>query len=271
MRIAEQRLVAKTARPADCEDGIVVSEAYAAVIDGATDKTGLLIGGETGGRAVMRACGGAVRCLPEDADARSAIDCLSAAVDSVLPAGLPRHERPEAAVLVFSLSRREIWQVGDVGFWHEGVQQGGRTQRKRIDKYAAELRAGLLSAELASGADPAELAASDPGRVAIQRVLERQGVFRNNPGAGSWAYGAVDGRHVPGELITVSPVPAGIGELVIASDGYPYIAATLDESELRLAELLDADPLCIGPLLGTKGQLPGNVSFDDRAYLRIRL
>jgi len=39
-------------------------------------------------------------------------------------------------------------------------------------------------------------------------------------------------------------------------------------SEELLARLLAEDPLCIGPLKGTKGVALGNVSFDDRAYLR---
>ena len=33
--------------------------------------------------------------------------------------------------------------------------------------------------------------------------------------------------------------------------------------------LLDTDPLCINEYLATKGVMEGNVSFDDRAYVRI--
>ena len=57
--------------------------------------------------------------------------------------------------------------------------------------------------------------------------------------------------------------------VVLASDGYPRILPTLAASEEALAGLLAADPLCIGPLCGTKGVRPGNVSFDDRAYVRL--
>jgi hypothetical protein len=45
VKVAEQFLRAKTRRDKDCEDGIVVAEAYAAVIDGATDKTGFRFDG----------------------------------------------------------------------------------------------------------------------------------------------------------------------------------------------------------------------------------
>jgi hypothetical protein len=72
-------------------------------------------------------------------------------------------------------------------------------------------------------------------------------------------------------LVVVHPVPDGIDELMIASDGYPVIGETLATSESELALLLEKDPWCVAELAGTKAVLPGQVSFDDRAYLRIRL
>jgi hypothetical protein len=53
------------------------------------------------------------------------------------------------------------------------------------------------------------------------------------------------------------------------SDGYPVIGPTLAESESTLARLIGLDPWCVKELAGTKGVLEGQVSFDDRAYLRI--
>jgi hypothetical protein len=71
--------------------------------------------------------------------------------------------------------------------------------------------------------------------------------------------------------VVVHPVPEEIDELVIASDGYPFIGETLAASESELARLLAIDPWCVAELAGTKGVRPGQVSFDDRAYLRVRL
>jgi hypothetical protein len=45
----------------------------------------------------------------------------------------------------------------------------------------------------------------------------------------------------------------------------------LTASEAELAVLLEKDPWCVAELAGTKGVLSGQVSFDDRAYLRIRI
>ena len=168
-------------------------------------------------------------------------------------------------------ARPEVWQIGDVCFWHPGLGEGGIWQRKIVDRYATDLRVAILHAELANGADPVTLARNDPGREAIVGLLRHQRIFCNNTGAGEWAYPAIDGSMVPPDLVSIYHVPPGVTEIVLASDGYPCLLPTLAASEERLAELLASDPLCIGPLRGTKAVAPGNISFDDRAYLRLAL
>ena len=55
-----------------------------------------------------------------------------------------------------------------------------------------------------------------------------------------------------------------------SSDGYPFLKGTLHESEEALVCQLRDDPLCIRSFKATKGLMLGNVSFDDRCYLRFR-
>lgn len=57
-------------------------------------------------------------------------------------------------------------------------------------------------------------------------------------------------------------------DIVLASDGYPFLEPTLDQSERALAELKASDPHLISRFPTTKGFEPGLDSFDDRAYLR---
>ncbi len=57
-------------------------------------------------------------------------------------------------------------------------------------------------------------------------------------------------------------------DIVLASDGYPFLEPTLDQSERALAELKASDPHFISRFPTTKGFEPGRDSFDDRAYLR---
>jgi hypothetical protein len=269
VRVIEQFLAAKTGDPEDCEDGIVVTDGIAAVIDGATDKTGRRFVGMTGGRYAMIVCADAIRTLDPAADMATAVSHLSTALSRKLPTALPPGNRPEAVAAIWSQSRREVWQIGDVYYWHHGLAEGGERQRKTVDRYASDMRVAIIKAELAAGADPADLARHDPGRAAISCLLIRQVIFCNNPGAGEWAYPAIDGTTVPLPLVTVHRVPPDVTELILASDGYPVILPTLKASEAMLARLLEKDPLCIDVLRGTKGVTPGNASFDDRAYLSL--
>jgi len=58
---------------------------------------------------------------------------------------------------------------------------------------------------------------------------------------------------------------------VLASDGYPDLKETLAASEERLQEILDDDPLLFRKYKATKGMHEGNVSFDDRAYVKLKV
>jgi len=271
MKVVEEFLAAKTGNDADCEDGIVVTEGFAAVIDGATDKTGRKFRGLRGGRFAMLACADAVRSLEPTADVNATLAHLSVTLAGRMPENLGPAERPSAVLAIYSQAHQEVWQIGDVCFWHPGLGDSGFWQPKTVDRYATDLRVAVLQAELARGADPSALVRSDPGREAIIGLLRQQGIFCNNLGAGEWAFPAVDGSAVPPDLVTISHIPSGVTELVMASDGYPCVLPTLAASEQALARLIAGDPLCMGPLRGTKGVVPGNMSFDDRAYLRLAL
>ncbi|GGP36539.1 hypothetical protein [Saccharothrix coeruleofusca] len=271
MRVLEQFVAGKAGDDEECEDSVVVTAHFVAVVDGATDKTGHRYDGMTGGRLAMLTCLEAVRTAAPDVDAAGMVGRMSAALAARLPSGVAPQERPAAAVGVYSAARREVWQVGDVAYWHRGLPPTGVRTLSAVDHFSAGVRAAVLTAELHRGVPVEELARQDVGRAAIRDVLIRQGLFRNNAEAGEWAYGAIDGSRVPKELVEVHAVAEGVRELVLASDGYPLIFPTLAETERALRGLLADDPLCIGPLRSTKGLRPGHTSFDDRAYVRIAL
>lgn len=271
MRVLEQSVIGKTGDAELCEDGIVVTSHFAAVIDGATDKTGLRFGegGITGGRHAMLVVIDAIKELDPGADLADAVRALTRALADRLPRGLAVHQLPSAVATVYAAARHEVWQIGDVGFRFEGRP---RTQPpKHVDEINVAMRVAVLRAELIRGVPLATLAATDPGREAITPLLERQALFANNPAAGPLAYPMLDSRPVPLELISTTAVPDGTRELVLASDGYPEILATLAETEARLAVLVAEDPLCIGPMAGTKAVKRGHSGYDDRAYLRLAL
>jgi hypothetical protein len=267
VRVVEQFVRGKLDDPSLCEDAVVVTPGFAAVVDGATDVSGRSYAGVTGGRWAMLACVDAIQGLPPEADAETAVAALSAELANRIDPATPVAERPSASVTLFSAARREVWQVGDVGFRWAGRPA---PPRKRVDEIAVAFRVAVVAAEVAAGTISLNaMTGDDPGRAAARPLLARQGFFRNTPGP--YGYAAVDGRPVPGSLMVVRPVPSHVRELTIASDGYPVIENTLAESEATLTRLLARDPWCVGELAGTKGVRPGQVSFDDRAYLRLSL
>ena len=81
-------------------------------------------------------------------------------------------------------------------------------------------------------------------------------------------YAVIDGTpiYMPGtRIVTASHC------VVLASDGYPILLPTLHESEEALAQHLTDDPQNITDFIATKGLVEGNVSFDDRAYIKLTI
>jgi hypothetical protein len=270
VEIIEQFVLGKAGDPQLCEDAIVVTAHHAAVIDGATDVSGRSYGGRAGGWWAMAACRDAVEQLPSGIDSPGAVAAMTSELAARVDPELTASERPSTAVTLYSRARREVWQIGDVGFAYRGLPASVGQPRKLVDHIAASFRAAVLAAEAAAGKlSMDEVAETDPGRLAARALTGRQGALRNS--TGPYGYAAIDGRPVPASSVVVHPVPEEIDELVIASDGYPFIGETLAAAESELARLLAIDPWCVAELAGTKGVRPGQVSFDDRAYLRLRV
>ncbi|NEC16422.1 hypothetical protein G3I34_29970 [Streptomyces sp. SID8014] len=269
MRIIECSVVAKTGNPEESQDGAIVTDDFAAVVDGATDKSGRTFDGVSGGRFAMTVVMEAIGRLNAEADCAQAVTALTAALAAALPDRLPPVERPGAVAVIYSAARRELWKIGDVGFWYAGLPH--EQDQKPVDVVASAMRAAVIRAELISGTTVEELTKHDTGREAIMPLLRRQTLFANNPAAGDLAFAVLDGRTVPQELVTSTRVPSNVTELVLASDGYPEILRTLAESEKRVREMMAADPLCVDVLRGTKGLTLAGVGFDDRSYLRLEI
>jgi glycerophosphoryl diester phosphodiesterase len=132
------------------------------------------------------------------------------------------------------------------------------------------VRALILESEILRGATIEELSKTDRGRQIIWPLLERQTIFQNNLSAGEYWYPAVDGFPIPTKGILVKKIPERVTSIVLATDGYPMLGRNLRESENALKELLGRDPLLFREYKNSKGVLSGNVSFDDRAFVRLR-
>jgi glycerophosphoryl diester phosphodiesterase len=265
----------KTGNPRLCEDLIHIDKNFIAVIDGATSKTDTQWNGKTSGQVAIEIISSSLGQLPSESSARQTIDSLTLAIrgfyrkhDFLHVVKLDPKQRLSATLVIFSIVRQEIWLVGDC----QCLLGNHRISNpSKVEQILANVRALFLELELLNGTKPEQLSRKDIGREFILPLLERQYMFQNNPTAGEFWYPAIDGFPVPDEGITIRAIPNGVDSIVLATDGYPLLHATLEESEAALKQILESDPLLIRDHKATKGLVDGNVSFDDRAFVKVKL
>jgi len=263
IRAVEQFVEAKSVGRV-CEDMIVVTDHFAAVIDGASDGTGARFNGKSGGRLAAETIATAIRGLPADVDARSFADMLSAALASAVGDLRPDTRWPVACV---SADRGEVWRIGDC---HVVIGDVEHPSTFLVDEAASRFRAAVNAALLAKGTPIQKILENDPGSQARRILTDNQQHLANT--VGPWGYGCINGKTVPSEYIEVLPIPEGQAEIILTTDGYTVVQSTLSETEATLARSIRDDPAAIGELwpIG-KSTRPGANAPDDRAYLRIKL
>lgn len=269
IHIVESRLTGKHS-PETCEDGIVVTANHVAVIDGSTSKARQQMRqGMRNGRLAMLTISDVVRRLSLEAtlsdfcrEATSRIHDLYAAC-GLTDIRLTQHpeERATASVALYSLYHEEIWLIGDCQCIAEGNYHDNP---KPEEESIAQRRSVILHNLLAEGkTDSKALLHHDIGRDAIVPDIVATCHTQNID------FAVVDG--FPIALQKVKTIRTGTSDIILATDGYPFLLPTLDDSEKALSHQLDTDPLCIDTYKATKGVMEGNCSFDDRAYIRFRI
>lgn len=266
--------MAKTGNETDNEDGIFINSSFVAVIDGATSKVTQKLDGETPGRTGMHAIKSALQHIDPRATAHQAVEILTDAVQEIYRAhGMiekvihdPKY-RISSSVMILSTHRNEIWSVGDCQYLLDGHYYFQSV--KAVDTCLAEVRSLFLTIELLAGKNLSDLQAFDTGREFIRPLLERQASLQNNPSADEFTYCVIDGFSVPSQGIHVHHLSGETKEIVLATDGYPQVAMSLDESESNLHRIIEQDPMMFRQVKSTKGRQRGFVSFDDRSYVRL--
>jgi hypothetical protein len=264
VELVESFLLGKTGTVDVCEDVLVSTPAVVAVVDGASDPHGGPPTMPTPARRAADAVAQALADAAAGAPARAVVDAASRAVAEL--AGPDPARAPCAVFAAYVAARREVWRVGDV---HVRIDAVTHPPLGELDDRMTGARAALLRALVLEGANPAALAAEDPGAALIKPIEIREHLFRNRDADDPLGFGAIDGRPVPDRFLEVFPVASG-ATVILASDGYPVPAATLDEAETYLRADLERDPLRIGRHPGFRAVGQGRVSFDDRAYVRLR-
>ena len=269
MNIIESQTVGKHSL-ADCEDAVVATPDFVAVIDGSTSKTPHKFHPQmSNGRLCMMATSHFVRQMPADLSLPQFCGQVTAHIHALYPADdTPMKTRPQerlcASAVVYSALRHEVWMVGDCQCMING--QVFRNDKPYEDVLAHQ-RAAVFQ----------EMLTAHPDMVRDGRIVHdyaRDTILEKLVGSMSGenrTYAVIDGFPIFMPGVKVIPVEDHGAEIVLASDGYPFLRPTLQESEAALRKLLAQDPYCIRSFVATKGTMLGNRSFDDRAYVRFRL
>lgn len=267
MRIIESSVIGKKSQE-ECEDGLVVAGGFVAVVDGSTSKTPRRISPDMrNGRYAMKLIAEYIsRELAADATVDDFCRGVTAYIRSKVyePQGITERllchpeERLTASAVVYSDCRKELWFVGDCQALAGGCLYDNA---KPYEQEIARQRVRLIT----QGVSPAE------ARGRIEPLLIEAMLTGQNK-----TYAVIDGFPIYMEGVMVvrlgdvqpsSPDAHG-QEIVLASDGYPFLKSTLADSEAALAHLIATDPQCVRDFIATKGLVGGNRSFDDRTYIR---
>lgn len=268
MEIIEQNLTPKSPQKKS-EDGIVVTPDFIAVIDGSTSKSSHRYSFfNSNGRLAMLLVSRTLQRVPKDISLKQfcqeATKAIRRKYSSRMLDRLTQHpeDRITASAVVYSRVRREIWMIGDC----QCLVNGQLYENPKPDEdLLANLRAAEVNRLLAAGTTKEQMLLDDTARPTIiprmLQTMQQQNI----------TYAVLDGFPVPLQCVRTITLTFEPFELVLASDGYPFLLPTLAESEAALARQKDEDPLNIGRFKATKAFMTGNNSFDDRAYIRFKV
>lgn len=287
MKIIESSIIGKKSQEA-CEDGMVVTDDFIAVIDGSTSKTPKHLNPDMkNGRYAMMLISEYIR---EELKADASVDDFCQGVTAYIynkvyeklgvEERLKEHpeERLTASAILYSRARNEVWMVGDCQAIIDGkLYENGKPYEQEIARKRVELiEQGLSPAEARKQIEPLLIKAMLSGQNRTYTVIDGFPIYRE----GVKVVSVSDSCSVQDSVPASDSVPCSdsvsasgtifvsSSEIVLASDGYPFLEPTLAASEVALAEQIANDPQNIHSFIATKGIVEGNKSFDDRTYIR---
>lgn len=293
MKIIESSIIGKKS-PEACEDGMVVTDDFIAVIDGSTSKTPKHLNPDMkNGRYAMMLISEYIR---EELKADASVDDFCQGVTAYIynkvyeklgvEERLKEHpeERLTASAILYSRTRNEVWMVGDCQAIIAGkLYENGKPYEEKIARKRVELiEQGLSPAEARKQIEPLLIKAMLSGQNQTYTVIDGFPIYREgvkvvsvsdfcsvqNSVSSSDSCSVQDTVSCSDSVSASDTIPSSSSEIVLASDGYPFLKPTLAASEAALVEQIANDPQNIHSFIATKGIVEGNKSFDDRTYIR---
>lgn len=278
MKIIESSIIGKKS-PEACEDGMVITDDFIAVIDGSTSKTPKHLNPDMkNGRYAMMLISEYIR---EELKADASVDDFCQGVTAYIynkvyeklgvEERLKEHpeERLTASAILYSRTRNEVWMVGDCQAIIDGkLYENGKPYEQEIARKRVELiEQGLSPAEARKQIEPLLIKAMLSGQNRNYTVIDGFPIYQEGVKVVALKMKPASSSIEVYFQEQTKPISSP-NEVVLASDGYPFLKPTLAASEASLAEQIANDPQNIHSFIVTKGIVEGNKSFDDRTYIR---
>ena len=277
MKVIESKIEGKKS-PESCEDGLVVTADFIAVIDGSTSKTPHHLSPDMkNGRYAMVLIS---EYIQHELKPESTVEDFCEGVTSYIYNKVYRQqgieeqmqahpeERLTASAILYSKAKNEVWMVGDCQAIIDGkLYENNKPFEEIVARRRVELiRQGFTPQEARKTIEPLLIQAMLEGQNKTYTVIDGFPIYQK--GVKVVSLNAPQ-KNVETDVADSLPLPTK--EIVLASDGYPFLKPTLAESEEALAHLLAYDPQCTHEFIATKGIVVGNKSFDDRTYIRFQI
>lgn len=277
MKVIESKIEGKKS-PESCEDGLVVTADFIAVIDGSTSKTPHQLSPDMkNGRYAMVLIS---EYIQHELKPESTVEDFCEGVTSYIYNKVYRQqgieeqmqahpeERLTASAILYSKAKNEVWMVGDCQAIIDGkLYENNKPFEDIVARRRVELiRQGFTPQEARKTIEPLLIQAMLEGQNKTYTVIDGFPIYQK--GVKVVSLNAPQ-KNVETDVADSLPLPTK--EIVLASDGYPFLKPTLTESEEALAHLLAYDPQCTHEFIATKGIVEGNKSFDDRTYIRFQI
>ena len=263
MKIIESNIIGKKSQEA-CEDGLVMTDDFIAVIDGSTSKTPKHLSPDmkNGRYAMMLISEYIQQEMKADATVDEFCEGITAYIYNkvYLPMGIEEQlrlhpeERLTASAIIYSNQKKEVWMVGDCQAIINGkLYDNSKPYEQEIAQKRVELIAqGLSPAEARKQIEPLLIKAMLSGQNQTYTVVDGFPIYREGV-----KIVALKMKPVSSSIETYfqeHPKPVSSpNEVVLASDGYPFLKPTLAEREAALGHLIAHDPQCIHDFIATKG------------------
>ncbi|CDD21071.1 putative uncharacterized protein [Prevotella sp. CAG:732] len=277
MKVIESKIEGKKS-PESCEDGLVVTADFIAVIDGSTSKTPHHLSPDMkNGRYAMVLIS---EYIQHELKPESTVEDFCEGVTSYIYNKVYRQqgieeqmqahpeERLTASAILYSKAKNEVWMVGDCQAIIDGkLYENNKPFEDIVARRRVELiRQGFTPQEARKTIEPLLIQAMLEGQNKTYTVIDGFPIYQKGMKVVSLN---APQKNVETDVADSLPLPTK--EIVLASDGYPFLKPTLTESEEALAHLLAYDPQCTHEFIATKGIVVGNKSFDDRTYIRFQI